>query len=307
MVYSKGRENFLIFSTDLLSTEPSKEVSVSDSFLAIAKLLPVSTQVVGDEDSQTVDARKLHTFLKVGAIFANWMKDRIEQYGFLANKDFSSYFPNGKEPQGGRPSTEYALTLDMAKQLAMVERNDMGKQARLYFIECEKQLRAILARPRNILDDLDVLIAAKQEIVAGKAREKALQGQNAVLAEEVKEMLPDKAYCAATMEADEDRKLLDFGRMVCPYLGMGPGQAVNLLKPRFLFKQGREWLPRAGYVKGANPLFRRSNSKPFIDARTGKETTKLQTYVTAEGQRYFFRLWNIDPTPPEIPCLLPGF
>lgn len=110
---------------------------------AFSSMLPVTTRQVGEEEAFTSDARQLHAFLGVRAVFANWIKDRIEQYGLLENKDFVSYFPNGKK---GRPSKEYALTLDTAKQLCMVENNEKGRQARRYFIECEKKLRELLSR-----------------------------------------------------------------------------------------------------------------------------------------------------------------
>ena len=86
----------------------------------------------------SVNARDLYAFLEVGKDFSTWIKDRIEQFGFSEGSDFS---PISGESTGGRPSKEYTLSLDMAKELSMVERNDKGKQARQYFIECERVLR----------------------------------------------------------------------------------------------------------------------------------------------------------------------
>ena len=77
----------------------------------------------------------------VGKDFSTWIKSRIEKYGFVENEDFE-VFPNfGENPNGGRPTKEYAITLDMAKELAMVENNEQGRIARKYFIECEKRLK----------------------------------------------------------------------------------------------------------------------------------------------------------------------
>lgn len=90
-------------------------------------------------EQQTVNARELHAFLEVGKDFSTWLKDRIEKYDFVENVDFVRFSPeSGKTPYGGRPSVEYHISLSMAKELCMVERNEKGKQARLYFIECEK-------------------------------------------------------------------------------------------------------------------------------------------------------------------------
>ena len=70
-----------------------------------------------------------------------WIKNRIEKYGFVENQDFVVFHKKMENPQGGRPSREYYITLDMAKELAMVENNKKGMQVRKYFVECEKKLR----------------------------------------------------------------------------------------------------------------------------------------------------------------------
>ncbi len=90
---------------------------------------------------QAVSARELHKFLESKQQFADWIKDRIEKYGFVENQDFEVFQNFMKNPNGGRPLTEYALTMDTAKELSMVEGNEKGKQARRYFIACEKQLK----------------------------------------------------------------------------------------------------------------------------------------------------------------------
>lgn len=82
------------------------------------------------------DARLLHEFLEVGDRFDQWMARRIEDYGFADGEDFCTNLCK----TGGRPRTDYHLTLDMAKELAMVERTPKGREARRYFIACEKRL-----------------------------------------------------------------------------------------------------------------------------------------------------------------------
>lgn len=91
-------------------------------------------------EQQTVNARELHAFLEVGKDFSTWLKDRIEKYGFVEDLDFVKIdSPKlGNQRGGDRRSIEYHISLSMAKELCMVERNEKGKQARLYFIECEK-------------------------------------------------------------------------------------------------------------------------------------------------------------------------
>ncbi|GEM55277.1 toxin-antitoxin system, toxin component, Bro domain protein [Flavobacterium branchiophilum NBRC 15030 = ATCC 35035] len=91
---------------------------------------------------KAVSARELHSFLEVGRDFSNWIKNRIQEYGFIENEDFEVFANSGEKEKSGRPAIEYALTLDMAKELAMVEKNTKGKQARRYFIAIEKQATA---------------------------------------------------------------------------------------------------------------------------------------------------------------------
>ncbi|MGE4530577.1 MAG: antA/AntB antirepressor family protein [Acidithiobacillus sp.] len=104
------------------------------------QLIPIEivNTVIQNEDQPSCNARDLHAFLEVGKVFGTWITERIEQLGFVENQDFIVFPEIGKNPQGGRPSKEYHLTLDMAKHLAMIERTPKGKQARQYFIECER-------------------------------------------------------------------------------------------------------------------------------------------------------------------------
>ncbi|KQI63938.1 antirepressor [Campylobacter jejuni CVM 41902] len=82
-------------------------------------------------------ARDLHFFIDAKRQFANWINERIENYDFIENQDYVIELVYTK----GRPRKEYYITLDMAKELCMVENNEKGRQARRYFIECEKRLK----------------------------------------------------------------------------------------------------------------------------------------------------------------------
>lgn len=102
------------------------------------QLIPVFNGELDGRQQPLCDARDLHSFLAVGRDFSTWVKDRIEQYGFVEGEDFS---PVSGKSTGGRPGMEYHLTLDTAKELAMVENNDQGRQVRRYFIAMERQAR----------------------------------------------------------------------------------------------------------------------------------------------------------------------
>ncbi|HEB8470585.1 TPA: antA/AntB antirepressor family protein [Campylobacter jejuni] len=85
----------------------------------------------------SANAREIFQFLNSEQEYANWIKNRISHYDFIENQDYIIELVYTK----GRPRKEYYVTLDMAKELCMVENNEKGRQARRYFIECEKRLK----------------------------------------------------------------------------------------------------------------------------------------------------------------------
>ena len=109
------------------------------------QLVRVFKGLIGGVQVHAVDGRDLHAFLKSGWQFSDWIKKRIEQYGFEENQDFAliSVSAEIKKGRGGdRRSVDYHLTLDMAKELSMVENNDQGRMARRYFIDMERKALA---------------------------------------------------------------------------------------------------------------------------------------------------------------------
>lgn len=99
------------------------------------------TNLIPLRHNNQILARDLHFFIDAKRQFANWINERIENYDFIENQDYAIELVYTK----GRPRKEYYITLDMAKELCMVENNEKGRQARRYFIECEKRLKNIEA------------------------------------------------------------------------------------------------------------------------------------------------------------------
>lgn len=130
-------------------------------------LIALVPHVIHGMQQETVNARDLHAFLEVGRDFSNWIKGRIEEYGFNENHDYimlrspkraTTHIDESLIPQNGgikkasfNVRIEYYLTLSMAKELCMVERNERGRQARLYFIECERRLKKIESEKKSDL------------------------------------------------------------------------------------------------------------------------------------------------------------
>lgn len=126
------------------------------------ELIQIQSHLIGNDLIDTVNSRELHSFLGVGKDFSTWIKDRIKQYDFVENQDFIKLPRIGElATQGFQEKIEYFISLDMAKELAMVERNEKGKQARKYFIECETRLRQGL--PTSYLEALENLVQQERE------------------------------------------------------------------------------------------------------------------------------------------------
>nr|DAX37133.1 MAG TPA: KilAC domain protein [Caudoviricetes sp.] len=119
------------------------------------ELIKVNTDDKGDV---IVSGRELHEFLESKEPYTQWF-ERMKEYGFVENVDFSVFqnFVNDDTAFGGlRKITEHAIKLDMAKEIAMIQRNDKGKQARQYFIAVEKEYNSpekIMARALRIADE----------------------------------------------------------------------------------------------------------------------------------------------------------
>lgn len=128
-------------------------------------LIPITKT---DDGEQLVDARMLHAVLGVRRDFSTWLKERVARYGFIEDEDYITHSPNrGNESTNNlRAPIEYGLTLDMAKQLCMVENNAKGMEARKYFIECERRARQTRpALPGDYLSALKALVASEEEKV----------------------------------------------------------------------------------------------------------------------------------------------
>ena len=127
------------------------------------ELIPILTSPQGD---RSVSGRDLHAFLAVETPYMKWFA-RMAEYGFIEEQDFQTVL---SESTGGRPSTDHALTLDMAKELSMIQRTPRGKQARAYFIEAEKRYRE--QRPME-LSRLDLIELARESELARIREQKA--------------------------------------------------------------------------------------------------------------------------------------
>ncbi len=182
--------------------------------------------IIRDNGKTSVNARDLHTFLEVGKRFTTWMEERIEQYDFIEGKDF---LPILGESQGGRPNKEFLLTLEMAKELSMVERNEQGKLARKYFIECEKELKAAAVNPLAILNDP----AAMRGLLLGYTE------QVINLQEEVATLAPKAAGLDRIADTQESYCITDAAKT----LNVQPKRLFDFLESqKWIYRRHGEWI-----------------------------------------------------------------
>lgn len=110
-----------------------------------SNLIPVFNGLIQNQPVQLCNARELHAFVESKQQYTDWIKNRINEYGFIQDEDYLVI----TERTNGRPRKEYHITLDMGKELGMVERNERGRQIRQYFIRCERTLKA-LQQPQQL-------------------------------------------------------------------------------------------------------------------------------------------------------------
>lgn len=126
---------------------------------------------------EVVSARELHSFLEVGADFTNWCK-RMFEYGFTADLDYTEVLAkNGENPKGGRPSTDYALTIRTAKEISMLQRSEKGKQARQYFLDIEEAHNKPMSQTEIILRSAQELLRIEKVQVEQERRISTLESR----------------------------------------------------------------------------------------------------------------------------------
>ena len=218
------------------------------------------------DGAQVVSARELHRFLEIGKDFSTWIKDRIEKYGFVENQDFE-IFPNyGENSQTGRRRIEYALTIDMAKELSMVENNERGRTARRYFIECEKRLREQrTASMPNFSNPAEAARAWADQY----ERNLALEAKN-------EEMKPKADYFDCLV----DRKLNINFRDTAKEIGLRQNDFIKrLIEAKYVYRDAKGQLkPYAAYV---DSLF------IIKECKGGEKWAGNQTLVTPRGREAF--------------------
>jgi anti-repressor protein len=227
-------------------------------------------KITSSEKGQTISAKELYEFLDITTDFTTWCK-RMFEYGFEEDIDFT---PILGESTGGRPSMDYALTLDAGKEISMLQRSDKGKTARKYFIECEKELRT--TKPKQL---------SRKELayMVIEAEEKSERLQLEI---DTKHK-PRSEFVDLLFNSDDLFTMSQAAKL----LGLDYGRNTLFKKLRergLLFKNSNE--PRQEYVKSG--IFE-------IKEKHFNDKVNLQTYVTHKGLAYIAKMFNVIITHPN--------
>ena len=253
-------------------------------------------EIIEHDGKQAVNARELHEKLGNKKQFANWIQLRIEQYGFVENQDFEVFNQKVKNSNGGRSRIEYALSLDMAKELCMVENNEKGRMIRKYFIEVEKKARTQnpFAIPQTYSEAL--LLAANQAKQIEKQQlaleQKKIENDKVVADGKRKDativrMKPKEVFTDAVAGSKGNCLVGEVAKLITQNgYKIGEKQFFAWLRDNgYLGKKGERYnIPNQQYM-GKNPFF--YIKRGVRQGNSGVLHTTSTTMLTPKGQIYF--------------------
>lgn len=222
-----------------------------------------------ERDKPTVSGRELHEKLGIKTAYKDWFP-RMCEYGFIEGEDFCSFLSGST---GGRPATEHQLTIEMAKQICMIQRTEIGKQYREYFIELEKKWNSpelVMARALKMANQQIERVTAQLETVNAKLEE-----------------AKPKIVFADAVSASKTSILIGDLAKIIRQNGVGIGQ-----------KRLFEWLRNNGYLMKSgtskNLPTQRSMEHGLFEVKehvvvtpSGENKITRTTKVTPKGQIYF--------------------
>jgi len=238
-------------------------------------------------DKQTTSARALWEFLnKPWGEFLKWF-NQFKVYGFAENEDYRVIEQSLENLQGGRPATDYEITVDMAKELAMLQKTEEGKQARLYFIELEKKWNSPEALMARALKMADSKLISLQTVV------EVLKLENNQKNQLIGELKPRADY---TDNILKNTGLVTITQISKDY-GMSGTKMNELLHELGVqYKQSEQWLL---YTKHHDKGYTHSETIP-IKRSDGRKDVKMNTKWTQKGRLFLYDLLKLNEVLPTI-------
>ena len=238
-------------------------------------------EIIKIDSDNKVSGRELHEFLDVGRDFTTWMKQMIG-YGFNEHADFEVYTQSGENPSGGRPSVDYRMTIDMAKEICMLQRTEKGKQARQYFIECERRLKG-QEQPVTLEQQMAQGLLAAQKLLDTTRLELAQTKQI------VNELQPKASYYDLILQS---KSLMSVSKIAKDFGKSAVWLNRKLEENKVQYSQGGVWLL---YQKYADKGYTQSTTHAIDD-----EHSRLLTKWTQKGRLFIYELLKSDGILPLI-------
>lgn len=225
-------------------------------------LIPINYD---NPERPTVSGRELHEFLGVDTRYNDWFP-RMVEYGFTESVDFYSIL--SKTSEGGRPRTDHQLTIPMAKELCMIQRNERGKQARQYFLAVEAQWNS----PEAVM---------RRAVLIAQGQNEQLKASNQALLKENNDLRPDAEYARTVCLGDNCRTVgsiaKDYGMTAEKLNTILHGLKIQYKTP------DKQWVL---YSKYCNKGYTKNRKSKPITHNSGRITTPNTTVWTESGQRF---------------------
>ncbi|HED2373635.1 TPA: phage antirepressor KilAC domain-containing protein [Citrobacter freundii] len=251
----------------------------------LPELIPVIAGSIDGQPVSLVSAKRLHTFLGVGRDFTTWIKGRISQYGFTAGVDFT-VVENLSTPVSGSAkyrqqiAHDYLITIDMGKELAMVERNDKGRQVRQYFINCERQAKVNAGIPESLPEALRL---------AADMAEKALDLQTQLVA-----AAPKVDFADRVADISKGISIPNYAKAV----GLGPIKLFEWMRHHGILITGgqRHNLPMQRYIDRGYFAVRQGTYET-----NGEVRASFTTMLSGKGEQWLTKKLIAGGILPEVP------
>ena len=229
-------------------------------------------ELIRIDNDNKVSGRELHDFLEVGTAYKDWFP-RMAEYGFVEGTDFCSKM---SESTGGRPALDHRMTIEMAKEICMLQRTDRGKQARQYFIQVEndwnspdKIMARALVMSQKLLDTTRLELAQSKQII--------------------NELQPKASYYDLILQS---KSLMSVSKIAKDFGKSAVWLNRKLEENKVQYSQGGVWLL---YQKYADKGYTQSTTHAIDD-----EHSRLLTKWTQKGRLFIYELLKGDGILPLI-------
>ena len=234
----------------------------------MSDLIKITTK----DGKQLVSARELHEFLEIKTDFRKWFP-RMCEYGFEESIDYTPV--KFIHPKNLQECTDYAISIDMAKELSMIQRTEKGKQARLYFIECEKKLKEVDVKANLLLS----IYNGGQEGIAAAKKLTELEVEEAT-----KPLLPKAEFYDAVTDSKDAIPMSSVAK-VLNIKGIGRNKLFEILRDKNILRGNNEpyqTMVDRGYFRVIETKY----------TKNGDTHINLKTLVTQKGLDYIRKILN---------------